>query len=48
MRFTQRNSESLENYKYKLKEVNEELENKIKINDQKTIDKFEKWVFLMK
>jgi len=43
-RVSQRISESLENFHFNLQSVKEKMDQKIKDDEQKMIDKFEKWV----
>lgn len=43
-KFSHRISESLENFYSNLKLVRERFDQKVKEDEQKTIDKFEKWV----
>jgi len=43
-RFSQRISESVENFNINMKSVKEKMDQKIKDDEQKMIDKFEKWV----
>ena len=46
-RFSQRISESLDNFHINLKAVKERMDQKTLEDEQKTIDKFEKWVIFI-